>query len=211
MGECYIDPKEMFKDDGEFLVYDPDFSNTIGFLTTEKGWKVSKIYIVEKLRQKLTRKFRDEYWTENDGEPVKLLNKYVKKLDKLIQKQLKWFLRLNTSDDSFYKESPIWSDIERDFIYYVLKCELYNEWNRIDGIIEEAAEEYDNALSRLDDEEWADSYYWEWICHAIEYPDETEEQWAERLKANKEANERFAEMFRKWANEHTEEITKPAR
>lgn len=206
MGDKYKDPKNRFTDDGEFLVYDKDFSNSVGFLTFKNGgFGVSKFYLVEILRRKLTQKFRDEYWTKNDGNANKLLNKYAKKLDKLIRNQLKWFLLLNTSDDSFYSTTPIYRDIEVDFIYFVLKSELYKEWDRIDCIIDAAAEKYDESLSKYGDEEKADAWYWEWIIHAIEYPDETDDEWKQRILREKENEQQFLEHLKMFAKEHTED------
>ena len=203
MDDLYKDPKEVWKDDGEYLVYDKQVGKELGIIEADNGYKVSKNALVKSLQNYIINLCNKQY----QGSLCKKLEKATNKLVKSLKKQIKALKLLNMEFWIFSPSTKIYEDIDWDFVQYVLKAELYKEWLRIDGILDEACEEYDNALAATDNAEQADEYYCKWIVHEIEHPGETKEQWEKRLEEDRLKEEEWNKQLKQWYNDHKEEFT----
>lgn len=175
---------DYIRDDGDYIVIDPDVTNNVSFLHCYDGFKIPKDFLSDELRWRFLK--------ELDDEPSEPLEEFVRRLTIEIaidfDKDIKRVFPL-THSFMCRKRKPSPDDIfYSSFISFVLKSELNQEYGRILNVIGEINEE--------DDDAFIDKLKWK-----VEYPNETED---ERRQREAEYNE--CENESETSDEHTESV-----
>lgn len=175
--KIYQDTLGLFTDNGEYLIMDKEFSDSVGFIEGVNGYRIRKDYLSAKIRWQCSNEFDKEDFQKSDEPTWSYLEKQTRKILKEFEIELKGFHLMNNSNKRYHKMSILFDELFREFISYVLKSELHIEVVRINNVIEDVGIRFEDA----DDET-----YWKWLIHDIDYPDETEEEWKEREEKEKE-------------------------
>lgn len=189
----YNNAPPYFSDDGNYLVYDKDWSNNIGFVESESGWRIPKSYLSEKLRKNFLRILKEG----EPDEPVEesfteCIERLALQIIDVFNDEIEKFK--NFSRDSTYvnykKGGFMFLDVlNENYISYVLINELYVEKDRL----------IDAVSIDDDDEDMDDDEYLRQIKHEVEYPGESEEDWKEREEKEKKLLEWMEKQAEKWA------------
>lgn len=189
----YRDTLGHFTDDGNYLIMDKEWSNSVGFIEGIKGYRIQKSYLAEQLQWKCSCRFGKKEFQESDESFLSLIQKTTDEILTNFNKEIEGYYLLANGDQAYHKMNNIFDELERDYISYVLKSELWIEKNRISEIVDNIPESIENA----DDET-----YWKWIIHEIDYPDESEEEW----KAREARDIEFAEKLKNMTEEELDNL-----
>lgn len=189
----YQDTLELFTDNGEYLIMDKEFSDSVGFIKGVKGYRIPKNYLSEKIRWQCVKRLSEKDFQESGESIYPYMEIQTRKILKEFEIELKGFHLMNNSDKRYYKMNIPFDDLIREFISYVLKSELYIEIVRIRDVLQDVDERFEDA----DDET-----YWKWLIHEIDYPGETEEEW----KAREEREQKFSDIIKGMTSEELDKM-----
>lgn len=165
----YPSPVECLSDDGDYIVIDKTYTNSISFIEGNNSLRIPKDYLSNCLRCR----FSNEVETHDSDFDLAFLDDLTEEILKAFDKELALFRQL--------LEDQIWNvyveygynDVVLSYISCVLKSELYRERMRINYVVQAV-----EALELEDKKE-----YYSKLIHAVRYPEEGEK---ERLRHKRE-------------------------
>lgn len=172
------------KDIGDYVSIDVQYADGISFLEGVNGFRIPKNYLAHKLRFR----FRNAAWPDESDESESinaLLEELTMELFASFDEEMLHYKKLWNKHFLYEEDDDPLDVMFRTYVAYVLKSELYQEYLRIQEVIDRFSLDRDT-----------DSYYAK-IRHAVEYPGESEE---DRLKREEETK-RIAQKWERFMND----------
>lgn len=132
-----VDELGIFKDEGDFIVVDSQWSCSVGFVEADRELRIPKDHLAKRFRWRCIQTFSDEYWQAGDEDHVDCLWRLQQEMMKQFKKEMKAYLVLeNDGDTRRMREEKLWYKMISLYISYQLYTAFYREFDRIESIFD---------------------------------------------------------------------------
>ncbi|MBQ2622331.1 MAG: hypothetical protein IJF84_13410 [Thermoguttaceae bacterium] len=148
-----VDRLGIFRDEGDDIVLDSEWSRSVGFYKTDSEMSIPKDHLAKRFRWLCVQTFSDEYWQASGEDHIDCLWRLQAKMMKRFKREMKAYIRFETcGNKGEERKEKLWYKMICLYISYHLYSEFYSEFDRIESV-------FDNNLQLLNNRK-GDFSFW---------------------------------------------------